>query len=65
MVNAQKLIEWMQEENDITSREEGVALGREFIATGILRHGKECVVGVQISITHDLFIHLYIGREST
>lgn len=40
VLNAQKLIEWLLDEHDIISREEGVALGRQFIALGVLRHGK-------------------------
>ena len=46
VLNAQKLIEWLLDENDITSREEGVALGRDFIALGVLRHGEQCVWSV-------------------
>lgn len=42
VLNAQRLIDWLLEERDIISREEGVALGREFLALGVLRHGKTC-----------------------
>ena len=40
VLNAQKLIEWLLEEKDIVSRDEGVALGRQFVALGVLRHGQ-------------------------
>ena len=40
VLNAQKLIDWLLDEHDIVSREEGVALCREFIALGVLRHGE-------------------------
>ena len=39
VLNAQILVDWLLEEHDINSREEGVALGREFLALGVLRHG--------------------------
>lgn len=39
VLNAQILVDWLLEEHDIISREEGVALGREFLALGVLRHG--------------------------
>lgn len=39
VLNAQILVDWLKEEHDITSREEGVTLGREFLALGVLRHG--------------------------
>lgn len=40
VVNSQKLLDWLQSEGDIQRREEGVALGQELFATGILRHGE-------------------------
>ncbi len=40
VVNAQKLLDWLLSEGDIQRREEGVALGQEFFATGIIRHGE-------------------------
>ena len=57
VLNAQKLIEWLLEEHDITSREEGVALGRAFIATGILRHGQPLSLSVtswSVSVIHPM-----------
>ena len=41
VLNAQKLIEWLIDEKDIVSRDEGVALGRQFVALGVLRHGQQ------------------------
>lgn len=41
VLNAQKLIEWLLEEKDIVSRDEGVALGRQFVALGVLRHATD------------------------
>ena len=35
------MIDWWVEEKDICNRAEGVALGKEFYATGIMKHGKK------------------------
>ena len=59
VLNAQKLIDWMLEEHDIISREEGVALGREFVATGVLRHGEKPVLSGLVCI---LNIFTYSGE---
>ena len=33
------MIEWWCDEKDVSNRAEGVSLGKEFYATGILKHG--------------------------
>lgn len=63
VLNAQKLIEWLIDEKDIVSRDEGVALGRQFVALGVLRHGQQhplsfslcscCCLGVRL-LLHSL-----------
>lgn len=40
VVCSEKLIDWLVFEGDITNREQGVTLGEELFATGILRHGQ-------------------------
>ena len=37
--SSQRLIEWWCEEKDVSNRAEGVTLGKELYATGILKHG--------------------------
>ena len=39
VIHAQRLLEWLEAEGDIASREEGVAFGQDLYAAGILRHG--------------------------
>lgn len=39
VIHAQRLLDWLQTEGDISTREEGVTLGQDLYATGILRHG--------------------------
>ena len=51
VLNAQKLIDWLLDEHDIVSREEGVALCREFIALGVLRHGERDDQNMTLSIS--------------
>ena len=40
VVMSQKLIDWWLLEKDISRRIDGVALGEDFFATGVLRHSK-------------------------
>ena len=40
VVNSQRMIDWWLEEKDISNRGEGVTLGKEFYATGMLKHGQ-------------------------
>ena len=51
VVNAQKLLEWLVVEGDITSREKGVALGQELFATGIIRHGRFSLTRTMLMIS--------------
>ena len=37
--NSQRMIDWWCDEKDISNRAEGVSLGKELYATGILKHG--------------------------
>lgn len=38
-ISARKLLDWLLEEKDIESREEGVQLGQDLFATNVIRHG--------------------------
>ena len=39
VISSQRLIDFWISEKDIHNRAEGVALGQELFATGVLRHG--------------------------
>jgi len=41
VIHAQRLLDWLQTEGDISTREEGVTLGQDLYATGILRHATD------------------------
>lgn len=58
VVSAQRLIDWLQLEGDIAGREEGVALGQELFATGILRHGRKHPHYATISFNFSPFISI-------
>ncbi len=40
LVVSQKLIDWWLEEKDIPKRVDGITLGEQFFATGVLRHSQ-------------------------
>lgn len=38
-ISGQRLIDWLSDEKDISSRDEGVVLGSHLMAIGLLKHG--------------------------
>ena len=58
-ISGQRLIDWLLDEHDITSRDEGLILGSHLMAIGLLKHGM-CMLGFEMSLDYTVCVCVFV-----